>query len=191
MKKVRLLLFSILGVFILQSCIKSSEYDFSKMTNPVYTGEWAIPLVTSHITLRDILTNQNSSLQTDAQGLVSFVYSIKNLASQSADQLMKIPDQNLLVQYFSFQTTNPPIDLSAGKQYSTSFSADIPLSLANVTQKLDSIYIKSGTIRIPITTNFNKPATITIQSPNIINKSTILKITIPTINLQLFILIHE
>jgi len=183
MKKVRLLLFSILGVFILQSCIKSSEYDFSKMTNPVYTGEWAVPLVTSHITLRDILTNQNSSLQTDAQGLVSFVYSIKNLASQSADQLMKIPDQSLPIQYFSFQTTNPPIDLSTGKQYSTSFSADVPLSLANTTQKLDSIYIKSGTIRIPINTNFNKPATITIQTPNIISKSTRLKVTIPTINI--------
>jgi hypothetical protein len=153
------------------------------MTSPVYTGEWAVPLVTSHITLRDILTNQNNALQTDAQGLVSFVYSIKNLATQTADQLMKIPDQNLAVQYFSFQTTNPPIDLSTGKQYSTSFSADVPLTLANSTQKLDSIYVKTGTIRIPINTNFNKPATITILAPNIINKTNRLKIVIPPINI--------
>jgi len=183
MNKVRLLLFLFIGVLIIQSCIKPSDFDFNKMTQPVYTGEWAVPLVTSHITLRDILTNQNSALQTDAQGLVSFVYSIKNLASQTADQLMKIPDQNLAVQYFSFQTTNPPIDLSTGKQYSTSFSADIPLTLANSTQKLDSIYVKSGTIRIPINTNFNKPATITILAPNIINKTNRVKIVIPPINI--------
>jgi hypothetical protein len=183
MKKVQLLLFSIIGTFILNSCIKPSDFDFSKMTTPVYNGEWAIPLVTSHITLRDVLTNQNSALQTDAQGLVSFVYNIKNMASQSADQLMKIPDQNLPVQNFSFQTTNPPIDLSAGKQYSTTFSADIPLTLANSTPKLDSIYIKTGTIRIPINTNFNKSATFTIQAPNIINKTTRLKIVIPTLNI--------
>lgn len=183
MKKARLLLFLIIGVFILQSCIKSSDYDFSKMTSPVYNGEWAIPLVTSHITLRDILTSQNSSLQTDSQGLVSFVYSVKNMTSQTADQLMKIPDQSLPVQYFSFQTTNPPIDLSTGKQYSTSFTADIPLTMANATQKLDSIYIKTGTIRIPINTNFNKPAVITILAPNIINKSNRLKIVIPPINI--------
>jgi len=184
MKKVRLLLFLIIEAFIINSCIEPSDFDFSKMTTPVYSGEWAIPLVTSHITLRDILSNQNSALQTDAQGLVSFVYNIKNMASQSADQMMKIPDQNLAVQYFSFPTTNPPIDLSAGKQYSTSFSADIPLTLANSTPKLDSIYIKTGTIRIPINTNFNKSATITFQAPNIINKTTRLKIAIPTLNIS-------
>ena len=181
--KVRLLLFLFFGILIIQSCIKPSDFDFSKMTKPIYTGEWAVPLVTSHITLRDILTNQNSALQTDAQGLVSFVYSIKNLTSQTADQLMKIPDQNLPVQYFSFQTTNPPIDLSTGKQYSTSYSVDVPLTLANATQKGDSIYVKAGTLKIPINSNFNKPATITIQASNILNKTTRAKLSVPVINL--------
>ena len=184
MKKVQLLLFSIIGACMIQSCIKPSDYDFNKMTSPVYNGEWAVPLVTSHITLRDVLTNQNSALQTDAQGLVSFVYSVKNMTSQTADLLMKIPDQSLPVQNYSFQTTSPVIDLSTGKQYSTSFTSDVPLTLANATQKLDSIYIKSGTIRIPINTNFNKSATITIQAPNIINKTTRQKIVIPTINIS-------
>lgn len=186
MKKVRLLLFSIIGVAIIQSCIKHSDFDFNKMASPVYSGEWAIPLVTSHITLRDILKSQDSILQTDSQGLVSLVYNIKNLTSQTADQLMKIPDQSLSVQNLTFPTTIlgiPFVDLSAGKQYSIPFTIDIPLTLANSTQKLDSIYIKAGTIRIPINSNFNKTAVITFQSSNIIKKGTRLKIVIPPINI--------
>jgi hypothetical protein len=179
----KLLSFLIIGVLILQSCIKPSDFDMSKMTSPVYNGEWAVPLVTSHITINDILKNQNSLLQVDQQGLVKLFYTIDSKTALTADQLMKIPDQNLSVQNYSFATTNPIIDLSTGKQYAANYTADIPLTLANATQKLDSIYVKSGTIRIPINTNFNKQAIITIQAPNIINKTTRVKITIPPINI--------
>ena len=183
MKKIRLLFFLFIVVSFFHSCVKPSDFDFSKMVNPVYTGEWAVPLVTSHITINDILKNQSSTLQVDQQGLVKLAFAVKTATSQTADVLMKIPDQNLAVQNFSFATTNPPIDLSTGKQYSTSYSVDIPLTLANATQKGDSIYVKAGTIRIPINSNFNKPATITIQAPNILNKTTRAKLSVPVINL--------
>ena len=189
MKKVRLLLISIIGVAIMQSCIKSSDFDFNKMASPVYTGEWALPLTTSHITLRDLLKNQDSILQTDQQGLVSLVYTIKNLTSQTADQLMKIPNQSLPVNTFSFPTTIPNtnipiINLSSGQQFSISFTSDLPLTLANATQKLDSIYIKTGTITIPINSNFNKTTVFTIQAPNIIKKATRVKLVIPPIDIS-------
>ena len=183
MKKTRLLFFLFIVVSFSHSCVKPSDFDFSKMVNPVYTGEWAVPLVTSHITINDILKNQSSTLQVDQQGLVKLIFAVKTATSQTADQLMKIPDQNLAVQNFSFATTNPTIDLSSGKQYSTTYSVDVPLTLANATQKGDSIYVKAGTIRIPINSNFNKPATISIQAPNILNKTSRAKLSIPVINL--------
>ena len=184
MKKVRLLLFSIIGVAIIQSCIKSSDFNFNKMVSPLYNGEWAIPLATSHITLKDILKSQDSTMRID-QGLVSFVYNVKNLTSMTADQVMKIPDQSVQVQNLTFPTTFAGvtiIDLSAGHNYTMpTISTDIPLQLANTTQILESIYIKSGTIRIPVTTNFNKSTTITIHAPQIIKKSTNAQIVIPPI----------
>ena len=179
MNKARFLLISIIGVTILQSCMKSSDFKFA---SPVYNGEWAVPLVNSHITLNDILKNQDSTMQTDQQGLVTLVYNIKNLSSQTADQLMKIPDQSLPVQNFSFPTTVSGIqviDLSAGKTFPISFATDVPLTMANATQKIESIYIKSGTIRIPINSNFNKKTTFTLHAPNIIKKSTGVEIAIP------------
>lgn len=181
MKKARLLFISIIGVTILQSCMKSSDFNFNKMTNPVYNGEWAVPLVNSHITLKDILKNQDSTMQTNQQGLVTLVYNIKNMTSQTADQLMKIPDQSLPVKNFSFPTSVsgiPIIDLSTGKSFPISFATDVPLTLANSTQKLESIYIKSGTIKIPINSNFNKTTVLTIHAPNIIKKSTGVEIDI-------------
>lgn len=183
MKQVRLLLISILGVAIIQSCIKSSDFNFNKMASPVYNGEWAIPLITSHITLRDVLKSQDSTMRID-QGLVSFVYNVKNLTSMTADQLMKIPDQSLQVQNLTFPTTIsgiPIIDLSLGHDYPMSLSTDVPLKLANTTQVLESIYIKSGTIEIPVNTNFNKNTVINVYAPQIIRKSTGVQIVIPPI----------
>jgi len=187
MKKVRLLIITIIGVVILQSCIKTADYDFTKMVSPVYNGEWAVPLVSSHITLRDILTNQSSTLQTDAQGLVTLVYNIKNLTSLTADQLMKIPNQSFTVPNITIPTTipntnTPLFDLTPGHNVTIpTISTDIPLTLANSTQIIESIYIKSGKITIPINTNFNKTTTIKILAPNIINRSTNTAIDIPAI----------
>lgn len=183
MKKTRLLFFLLIVVAFSHSCIKPSDFDFSKLVTPVYTGEWAVPLVTSHITINDILKNQSSTLQVDPQGLVQLVFAVKTASTQTADQLMKIPDQNLAVQNFSFATTNPTIDLSTGKQYTATYSVDVPITMANATQKGDSIYVKAGTLKIPINSNFNKPATINIQAPNILNKTTRAKISVPIVNL--------
>lgn len=185
MKKVRLLLISLIGVAILQSCMKKSDFDFSKMVDPVYNGEWAVPIASSHITLRDILKNQSSAIQTDQQGLVTLVYNLKNLTSVTADQLMKIPNQNFSVPSISIPTTIPntniPLfDLTPGHNVTLpTLSADVPLTMASATQIIESVYTKTGILTIPINTNFNKTTTIKILAPNIIKRSTNTAIDIP------------
>jgi len=187
MKKARLLLIIFVGFVIFHSCVKPADIDFNKMTSPVYTGEWAVPLATSHITLKDVIASSTAMITDPTSGLISFTYHINNLTSTTADVLMKIPNQSLPVQNFSFNSTDPnsglPLSFGPGIIFPYTTYTDVPLTLANSTQKLDSIYVKSGTITIPITSNFNKSATITLSAPNIINKTTRVKIPIPVINL--------
>ncbi len=178
MKKNRSFLFILLVTSMLQSCIKTADFNFNKLAKPVYDGEFAAPLVSSHITLKDILKNQNGIIQPDADGILVVTYSIKGLFSQTADQVMMIPDQHL-IQNTSFST---PV-LGTGVNYSFAFTPDIQFTGANATQQLDSVYVKSGSIRIQLNTNFNKTTSVNLRITSLIRKSTRQVVTIPQMTL--------
>jgi hypothetical protein len=178
MKKIRLLLFLLIGLVIIQACVKTADFNFSKLTKPVYDGEWAAPLISSNITLKDILKNQNGLIQSDAQGNLIVTYSLKNLFSQTAEETIRIPNQHL-IQSTNFLTPA----LGTGATYNYSFTPDIPLTGATVNQQLDSIYVKSGSLRIQISTNFNKTTALNLKITSLIHRTTRQLVTIPQMTL--------
>ncbi len=178
MQKVRLFLFILIGLVIIQACVKTADFNFSKLTKPVYDGAWAAPLVSSNITLKDILKNQNGLIQPDAQGNLMITYSFNNLFSQMAEDVMKIPNQHL-TQSTNFSTPT----LGTGTSYNYSFTPDIPLNGANATQQLDSIYVKTGSLRIQINTNFNKTTPLNLKITSLIHRATRQLVAIPQMTL--------
>ncbi|NWJ49652.1 MAG: hypothetical protein HXX14_02200, partial [Bacteroidetes bacterium] len=70
-----------------------------------------------------------------------------------------------------------------GVNYTYLFTPDIPLAGASATQQLDSVYVKSGSLRVQINSNFNKTTSLNLKIPSLIRRTTRQLVTIPQMTL--------
>ena len=171
---------SLLGVIfivlipgIFQSCSKNN-YDFSKMTTPEWNPTWSLPLIHSDLTLHDILKKDtNAIFVEDSGGMITLEYAA-NLFSQTAEQYMIIPDQrDITMETSTLQIIVPPTD-------SVPYDITVPYSFtpAQTGQRLDSIFIKSASIKIDISSYINHSSKVTVSIPNAIKNGKIFQTTV-------------
>ncbi len=161
-----LLAFLMIILFII-SCNKfKDDFDLSKIADPVWKPEFAIPLVNSTFTIKDFFEDSgNVFIKTNPDNSLSFIYGIDELFSQSAGELMKVPDQD-----FDFQDQVDVPPLLPGFFDTLQFDHNYQFITDTIGQRLDSIILKSGQMYIHGTTNLNRNvASIMVKVPDIIN----------------------
>lgn len=152
-------------LFVLSSCFKD-QFDFDNIAKSDWNSEWAVPVVHSTLGLEDLVKDSNDILIEGEDGLLKLVYQSERMFSVYAKDLVDIPDQNKdinknynLPEMQAGEIKVIPVDLSFD------FDTDKP------GQRLDSIYLKSGTLKLHIVTNLNKnEADIKIRIPSILKQ---------------------
>ena len=187
-KHLFILTFVLLTVSVFMvSCLKD-DFNFNKLTKPIWEPNFSLPLVHSKLNLSKVLgvTGGDSLLNEDPNHFLTLIYR-DNIYSQYADDVFMINDQNYLKNYnFSLPTTSSSITVS----YTDSivFNADNMI--------LDSLYLKIGNLNSHLSSTIVNDALITIAMPTatkngvplsvVINQpytGVPLNITYPTINL--------
>lgn len=154
-------------IMIVISCNKfQDDFDLSKVADPDWNPEFAIPLVNSTYTIKDFFEDSgNVYIKTNPDNSLSFIYGIDELFSQSAEEIMKVPDQDF---NFQEQVVVPP--LPPGFFDTLQFDHNYQFITDTIGQRLDSIFLKNGQMYIHGTTNLNRDvASIMVKVPDIIN----------------------
>lgn len=154
--RIGLLFLFTASILLIASCIK--EPDLDKLKEPDWSPEFAVPLVSSRLTMNDLIENSDGYLSTDSTtGLISLVYET-SLNSPDVSKLLKIPDQAFTSeQTFSIAkfTKEDSIIVNWGDTFEFSFSKG---------ERLDSLQV-TGLLEIGFVSNFNKTATIELTLP--------------------------
>ncbi|MCX6230442.1 MAG: hypothetical protein NTZ33_02750 [Bacteroidetes bacterium] len=153
------------SIFII-SCVKEGDFEFDKIVKNPFDVSWAAPFISSRMTLKDLL-NDTSIIQVNStDNSIFLVYNTKDLKSKYARDLFIIPDQTIYTD--TTDVALPPIANGSSLFFSFTkpFSFDMPDPTKN--QRLDSVYVKTATLNINITTNFNHKTKFVVSSPNII-----------------------
>lgn len=189
MKKIYLLkslLFSlILGVLLVYSgCLKD---DFSKLSESEWNPDLAFPLVNSVLTAKDILAKDESPtvISADDLGIVEVIYSSTAL-SPTAAEILSLPQVNLSNNFspsvgnittFNANPTNGTT-LVDSVSYSLPYSFD---AILGASSRLDTVFFKSGKLRLSISSLVPQATAITIEIPELIINNQIYRQAIPII----------
>jgi len=161
-----MLLFFIVLFVLFQSCLKD-KFEFDKIASSDWDMEWAIPLVNSSFTLEDLLNDTTGIIQEDNDGLITIVYEDDGLLSLFAGDVTKIPDQGVLRQEEFYL---PPIPIGTTEQIPINIA--LPFNTEAESQRLDSVYLKSGKLGLKLVTDLNKDeASVHVKIPGLLRKS--------------------
>jgi hypothetical protein len=156
------LLFSFLA-----ACVKDS-FDVEKIAKPSFDPSIAIPLISSRMTLKDILEKTSLNIIEDPDSrLVTLVYETHEIFSQMAEDVIQIPDQ-----HFTFPEVinyQPPLQ---GEVFTYSYNTIRGYTTEVVGQRIDTLYFKSGILTIQYTSNIPYDAVSTTTSPSLREKAT-------------------
>lgn len=162
-----LLLFVTVAV-VISSCSKfNDDLDFDKLTVSEWNPEFAIPLVNSTFAISDFFNEDNQEfLHVDPDGLISLVYSSDELVSAKAEDFIKLPDQ-------SFSLTVPLDVSSAGTVDTIPYDFNYIFLGESEDQRIDSVFLKGGTLRISGETDLNKDESdLVVKLPELIHRQT-------------------
>lgn len=168
-----LLLIAGLLVF-LQSCTKE-HFNLDKLKDPTWNPTFAVPLVSSTLTVQDILdnTDDDSVIVIDqSTGLLALIYT-SEIFSLEAQEFFQLPDFNA--------GGGPPITPGQATDYTTNGSVTIALppialdigpTLNSVGASLNTIEFKAGNIELFANGNVSAPAEVTVSINNLTNGGT-------------------
>lgn len=129
----------------LAGCIKSGDFDFDKMKDIEWNPNMAIPLVSSDLTIMDMIKEVDSSyFDIDNQGFVTLVYRNK-LFSVNPSSSFKIPQISFDYSH-TFNATEAIIINNTGT-LSIPFQQDIKLTPAD-SIRIDSLIYGKGNITL-------------------------------------------
>lgn len=156
----------LLIVLVMESCLK--DYNFDKMGDPVWTSGWAVPMISSKLSLDKILNKDNDIFMEDElTHQLSLVYKT-SLLSQTAEQFMKIPDQNIHVVVDTLNIDTPSGDTSL--YIITKYYQFDP---GGESQRIDSLFVKSALITLNTNSYINHNATIKVKIPGAIKNGVV------------------
>ena len=173
-QKRKRLVFQFLLTFIvlsfIASCSKFEEsIDFDRISDPEWNPDMALPLINSSLILQDFFPDSATEFfRINNDSSISLVYNGKQLFSQAAGDLLRIPDQ---------QNTIPALITLPDVPVGFLDSLDIPLSFQLITdengQRIDSLILKNGTLTIDGSCNLNmNQVVLRMMFPGIIHKTT-------------------
>ena len=146
------------------ACVKEGDFEFDKLASNQYNPSIAAPFVSSRLTLKDIIKDTSGIIQVNSSdNSLKLVYSTKKLVSVMAKDLFKIPNQG--------QSDNPSITITAppGDSSFTSFVKHYSFKLPATPpgQRIDSVFIKSATLKIHLNSYINHKGRLKLTIPNI------------------------
>ncbi|MFM2048393.1 MAG: hypothetical protein RI955_941 [Bacteroidota bacterium] len=184
--------FSVLLVCIVAaSCIKKDDFNFNKIKIDEWNSEWALPLINSKLTLKNLVQHASTGniLSEDSTGLYSIHYDGKVFEASASDYI-KIQDQN-------FSTDTIPLSSPISVSNFNGSVSDTFSSFYNYTDtsgaQLKHLRLKSGNIKLKITSSFQQNLSAQIVFPTVKNGATVLSVnaqvnypsTSTTININL------
>lgn len=158
-------LFLLILIFFM-SCTKDFELD--RLSTDQLSGQWAIPLIKSTVTLDDLINDTSGAISAGENGLITMVYETDNLVSMNGSARTSIPDNEKIVGE-SFNL--PPVGFNLEGEVPVAF--DFVFELLHEDHRVDTMYLKSGMYRIGISTNLNKDeASVYLTAENFIHAET-------------------
>ncbi len=160
-----LLVSSLLFSISMSGCL-NDLFDLDKMTTPELSPSLAFPLITSSITLDNLLQESALNMLEDpGTGQISFVFESEGAFSQTAEEIMNVPDQLWDFPRTVYYFPPPPGEW---------FVFDYPMSEEFVPehdiQRFDLIRFKGGHLTIRYTTDIDYPGEVEIISHALMRK---------------------
>lgn len=145
-------------------CIKSGDFDFDKVKDIEWNPNLAIPLVSSNLTIMDLIkqVGDSSYFVIDNDGFVTLVYKDK-LFSVNPNSMYTIPP----VSYSNSHTITESevTNLSTFDTLTVFYQQDIKLIPADTT-RLDSLIFSKGDLTFTISGTANVNGSITLRLPD-------------------------
>lgn len=162
-----LIMLFVLGHFMVSCSKYKDDLDFDKLVLPGWNPEFAVPLVNTTYSLADILGDENIEfVEIDEDGLVSLVYSSKEIFSARAEEFITLPDQGANLTIPLIFSNTGEID-TIPNDYAYIFLGE------SSDQRIDSIFLKAGQLRISGDTDLNKnKSDLIVTLPEMINRQT-------------------
>ena len=158
------------SILFLSSCLKD---DFSKLSDSEWNPDLAFPLVNSTLTAADILANDASptAFGIGSFGEVEIIYSSTE-ESKSAEELITLPPVNSINNFGPQASLITAFNNSAtlgttlvdSVTFSLPYSLDASLGTSSI---LDTVFLKSGKLRLDIASQIPHACTITIEIPEL------------------------
>ncbi|MFZ4739964.1 MAG: hypothetical protein ACOYLE_02245 [Bacteroidales bacterium] len=164
LKTKPIFLASLFVSIFLFACVKEGDFEFDKLASNQFNPSIAAPFVSSRLTLKDIIKDTSGIIQVNSSdNSLKLVYITKKLVSVMAKALFKIPNQG--------QIDNPSINITAptGDSSYTSFVKHYSFKLPATPpgQRIDSVFIKTATLKIHLNTYINHKGKLKLTIPNI------------------------
>ncbi len=161
MKQTKYLLFALLLPAL--GCVKKNDLNFKNLQYTNWTPDWALPFISSTLTMRNML-NSNTVVATDpSSGLISLHYYAKGFTFKAAD-IFIMPDQHFATPAFSLST--PIVSLPVGATTSDSMANNFSYA-DGAGGQLSHIGLKAGTFHISLVSTFSQNVSLQIVFPNI------------------------
>ncbi len=164
----------VLGAMIVSvGCIRKKDFDFKNVTIDDWQPDWALPLISSNLTLKNIVQT-GTVVSEDAQGLYSLHYS-GDLFSAKASDYVHIQNQSYSMPTigFTIPQTTPGFSGSITDSFSSSFNYGDTSGA-----QLAHINVKTGTITFNVTSNFPHNVTASLIFPTVKKSGQQLEVTV-------------
>lgn len=154
-------------ISFMAACIKD-KFDLEKIASPAFKPSIAIPLISSSLTLKDILEKTSLNIIEDPDSkFVTLVYETRGIFSQVAEDVMQPPDQ-----HYTFPEVINFIPPLPGEVFTYEYNTIRGYTTEIEGQRIDSLFFKAGLLTLQYTSNINYDAVSTITSPSLREKAT-------------------
>lgn len=169
---IRLLLAGLIISLTCTSCLKD-KFDVNEMGTNRWDPDMAIPVVNTSLTMVNITQElENTTFGIDDDNLVSIIYT-EELFTQTAEDLIKFPDQFI----DTVITWDYPIGVPVGDSASQNYIYTNQIN-TNSGETVDTVYFKQGTISYTVETDVNHDGKMIISVPGLVKNGKPFKTTL-------------
>ncbi|MBE0664068.1 MAG: hypothetical protein IH597_16550 [Bacteroidales bacterium] len=164
---IRVIVMLALLISFMAACIKD-QFDVEKIAIPAFKPSIAVPLISSSLTLKDILEKTSLNIIEDPDSkLITMVYETRGIFSQVAEDVMQPPDQ-----HYTFPEVINYIPPLPGEVFTYSYNAIRGYTTEIEGQRIDTLFFKAGILTLQYTSDIDYDAVSTITSPSLREKTT-------------------
>jgi hypothetical protein len=167
--------FVLMLLISLAGCIKSGDFDFNKVKDIEWNPKLAIPLVSSNLTIMDLIkqVGDSSYFVIDDQGFVTLVYKDR-LFSVNPNTIYTIPPASMSISHTI--TESEATNFNTFDTLTIFYEHDIKLVPGDTT-RVDSLILNKGDLTFTISGTVNINGSISLTIPNATKNGIPLNIT--------------